>query len=102
MKNAIITELVTFKALEAVTDEQLISKADSLNDFQKKQDGFLDAELVKDVKENEWYLIYHYENMEKVKAIGEKLRNSKEFGEFIHLVIPGSLSITFYHKLRKW
>ncbi len=98
----IITEFVKFKVLETTTDEQLISKTDILNEFQKQQDGFIDAELVKDVKESEWYLIYHYDNMEKVKAIGEKMRNSKVFDEFTPYTVPGSLSVTFYQQLKKW
>jgi len=98
----IITELVKFKVLETTTDEQLISKADILNDFQKKQDGFIDAELVKDIKEGEWYFVYHYESMEKVKAIGERMRSSRVFEEFTPLTAPGSLGVTFYHQLKKW
>ena len=102
MKDTIITEFVKFKVLETTTDEQLILKADILNDFQKKQDGFIDAELVKDTEENAWYFIYHYENMEKVKAIGEKMRNCKEFDEFKTLFVPGSIGVTFYPQLREW
>ena len=82
--------------------KQLISKADILNDFQKKQDGFIDAELVKGIKETEWYFVYHYENLEKVKAIGEKMRNSKVFDEFTPLTVPGSPSVTFYQQLKEW
>ena len=102
MKNSIITEFVSFKVLETTTDEQLMAKADFLNDFQKKQDGFIDAELVKDVKENEWRFVYHYESMEKVKVIGEKMRSSKIFDGFTPITVPGSLSVTFYNHLRKW
>ena len=102
MKDTMITEFVKIQALETTTDEQLIAKADLLNDFQKKQDGFIDAELVKDVRENAWYIIYHYENMEKVKVIGENLRKSKEFAEFVPLLVPGSLNVSFYHQVRKW
>jgi hypothetical protein len=102
MKNAIITEFVDFKVLETTTEEQLIGKADILNDFQKKQDGFIDVELVKNINENSWCFIYHFENMEKVKAIGEKMRNSKIFDEFTPLVVPGSLSVTFHQPLKKW
>ena len=98
----IITEFVKFKTLETTTDEQLLLKADILNDFQKKQDGFINAELVKGVKESEWYLVYHYENMEKLKVIGEKMRSSKVFDEFIPLTVPGSLGVTFYQQLKKW
>ena len=99
MKAKMITELVNFKALETTTDEQLVLKVELLNEFQKKQDGFMDAELLKDVKGNAWCIIYHYESFEKLQAIGEKLRASKEFDEFISLIFPESLSITFYHQV---
>ncbi len=102
MKDTIITEFVKFKALETTTDEQLTLKADIFNDFQKKQDGFINAELVKDTGENAWLFIYHYENMEKVKAIGEKLRNCKEFDELKTLFVPGSIGVTFYPQLKEW
>jgi hypothetical protein len=102
MKNAIITEFVKFQVSETTSDEQLLSKADLLNEFQQKQDGFIDAELVKDTGLNNWYIIYHYESMEKVKTIGEKMRSSKVFDEFTPLIIPGSLSVSFYRHIKKW
>ena len=102
MKTTIITELVKFKVLDTTSDEELMSKADIFNDFQKKQDGFIDTELVKDVEENSWCFIFHYENLEKIKAVGEKMRNNKAFDEVNTLIVPGSISVTFYHQLRKW
>ena len=98
-----ITEFVKFKVLETTTDEQLISKADiHINEFQKKQDGFIDTELVKNVEENAWYFIFHYENLEKIKAVGEKMRNNKAFDKLNALIVPGSICVTLYHQLRKW
>jgi hypothetical protein len=97
-----ITELVKIEVLQTTTDEQLMSKAEIINDFLKKQDGFIDAELVKAVEGNIWYFIYHIENFEKLKAVGEKLRSSKLFDEITPLIIPGSLSVTFYHQLKNW
>ncbi len=103
MKNTIITEFVKFKVLETTTNEQLLSKADiKIAGFHKKQDGFIDVELVKDVEENAWYFIFHYESLDKIKAIGEKMRKSKEFGEFIPLIVPESIKVTKYYRLRKW
>ena len=102
MKDTIITEFVKFKVPETTTDEQLIAKADIFNDFQKKQDGFINSELLKDTEENAWFFIYHYESMEKVKAIGEKMRSCNEFAEFKTLIVPGSIGVTFYPQLKKW
>lgn len=98
-----ITELVKLNLLEAAIDEQLLAKSDLLiNDFMKKQEGFIDAELVKEVGENAWTFIYHFSSTEKLKAIGEAMRKSKEFAEFITLIAPGSLSVTIHQQLRKW
>lgn len=80
----------------------IITKAEVLSDFQKGQDGYKDAELVKSVGENARCLIYHYENMEMVNVIGERMRSSKVFDEFVPFIIPGSLGVTFHHLLKKW
>lgn len=98
-----ITEFIKLNLAETVADEQMIAKSDLLiNDFMKKQDGFIDAELVKEGDKNAWSFIYHFDNIEKLKAIGEAMRKSKEFAEFITLVAPGSLSVTLHDQLRKW
>ena len=103
MKLSIITEFVRFKALETTTDEQLISTAElNVTGFHKKQDGFIDAELVKDMEEREWYFIFHYGSLEQIMAVGEKMRKSREFGEFIPLVVPQSIHATFYNHFKKW
>jgi hypothetical protein len=97
-----ITEFVKFKVLETTTEEELLKKADILNDFQKKQDGYINGELVKDTGENTWYFIYHYESLEKVKAIGEKLRSNKIFDEFTPVTVPGSVSVSFNQQVKTW
>ncbi len=97
-----ITELVKFKALETTTEDQLISKAELLMDFQKQQDGYIDCELVKSVEENGWYFIYHYESLEKVKVNGEKLRKNPAFERLMQLLIPESVHVSFYNKVKTW
>jgi len=103
MKNTMITEFVNFKALETTTDEQLLSKADIfINGFLKMQDGFVDAELVKDGEGDAPCFIIHYESFEKVKAIVAKMGNCKEFDEFKTVIVPGSIGVTFHQNLRTW
>jgi len=102
MKTTTITELLKIEVLPATTAEQLLSKANLINEFLQKQDGFIDAELVKAVEGNIWYFIYHIENMEKLRVVGEKLRNSKLFDEIIPLIVPGSMSVTFYAQQKTW
>jgi hypothetical protein len=102
MKTTTITEFVKIEALQTTTDEQLLATADVINSFLQKQDGFIDAGLIRAVAGNTWYFIYHIENMEKVKAVGEKLRSSKLFDEITPLIVPGSLSVTFYSNVKNW
>lgn len=102
MKNAIVTELLKVEAKQTTTIDQLTAKADIINDFLRNQDGFIDAELVKAVEGNIWYFIYHIENFEKLKVVGEKLRSSKLFDEITPLIIPGSMNVTFFSQVKKW
>lgn len=102
MKTSIITEFVKIEVLQTTTLEQLMEKADIVNDFLQKQDGFIDAELVKAVDSKVWYFIYYIESMEKLKAVGEKLRSSKMFDHITPLIVPGSLSVSFFEQTKKW
>jgi hypothetical protein len=102
MKNTIITEFVKIEALQTTTNEQIQSKANVINHFLQKQDGFIDAELVKAIEGNTWHFIYHIENFEKLKVIGEKMRSNKMFDEITPLIVPGSLSVSFYLQLKSW
>lgn len=103
MKNTIITEFVRFQAIDSSTNDQLLSAGGTLiSDFMKKQDGYINAELVKDIQENAWCFIIRYESMEKVKALVEKLRSSIEFEEFKKCVVPGSINVSFNLQLNKW
>lgn len=99
MKTTIITEFVKIEALQTTTDEQLLAKADLINDFLQKQDGFIDCELVKAMEGNIWFFIYHIENMEKLRAVGEKLRSNKLFDELNPLITAGSMNFHFSGRL---
>ena len=86
METKTITELLKFETLETTTAEQVLEK----------------AELIKALEGNIWYFIYHIESMEKLKAVGEKLRSSKMFDHITPLIVPGSLSVSFFEQTKKW
>jgi hypothetical protein len=102
MKTTVITELLRIELLPTTTEEQLLEKAGVINAFIRKQDGFIDAELIKAVEGNTWYFIYHIENFEKLKEVGARIRSSKLFDEITPLIVPGSLTVTFYQQQEKW
>lgn len=102
MKSNVITELLKIEALPGTTTEQVVEKADVINSFISQQDGFIDSELVRAVEGNTWYFIYHIENIEKLKAVGEKIRNQGLFGEIFPLIEPDSMKVSFYQKVKTW
>ena len=57
---------------------------------------------MKDVDKNDWSFIFHYESLEKIKIISEKMRLSDEFKNFRTYIIPGSIRVTVYHQLKNW
>jgi hypothetical protein len=102
MKNTMITELVRIEVLPSTTELQVITTANLINDFLRNQDGFIDCELVKAITGNTWYFIYHIENIEKLKAVGEKLRSNKLFDELSPVIESGSMNFSFFNQVRKW
>jgi hypothetical protein len=102
MKSTVITELLKIEALPGTTTEQVVEQADLINSFISRQDGFIDCELVKAVEGNTWYFIYHIVNIEKLKAVGEKIRSNRVFGEIMPLIDPDSMKVTFYQTIKSW
>lgn len=102
MKSNVITELLKIEALPGTTPEQVVEKADFINAFISGQDGFIDSELIRAVEGNTWYFIYHIENMEKLKAVGEKIRSIRLFGELMPLIEPDSMKVSFFRKMKSW
>jgi hypothetical protein len=102
MKNTVITEFVKIDVLQSVTDEQLAANADVINGFLQNQDGFIDSELVKALEGNTWYMVYHIESLEKLKVVGEKIRSIKLFDELTPLIVPGSMCVSFFNRIKCW
>lgn len=100
MKETKITEFVEISLPETTTVEQFTEKAENFANFLKKQDGYIDGEMVKAPEGNNWRFVFHFENMEKVKAIGDKMRASSEFAGF-KSVIAG-FGVSFFEQVRKW
>jgi uncharacterized protein YxjI len=100
MKKTTITEFVEISLPETTTVEQFTEKAENFANFLKKQDGYIDGEMVQALEGNTWRFVFHFENMEKVKAIGEKMRAGSEFAEF-KSVIAG-FGVTFFRQVKQW
>jgi hypothetical protein len=102
MKAKEITEFIRIEVMPSTTDDLLLSKADVINEFLQKQDGFIDAELVKSIEGNVWYFIFHLEDFEKVKAVREKIRDVKLFDDLISLIQPNRMEVSFFNQFKRW
>ncbi len=103
MENKTITEIVTFQIKLGVAEENTIEIIDDVvNNFHKKQEGFINGELVKGEKENEWSMIYHYQSMENIKAVGEKIAQGTEMDKFKEIVMPESVKLQFLKQILSW
>ncbi len=100
MKTTMITEFVEIRLPETLTVEQFTEKAENFANFLKKQDGYIDGEMTQALEGNAWRFVFHFENMEKVKAIGEKMRAGSEFAEFKSVI--GSFGVSFFRLVLKW
>ena len=99
MKNSVITEIVKFSIPGTTSEEELKANVNQLNEFQERMDGYINAELVKNISEDTWRIIYHYTSFEQVKIIGQKLKSSGEFRDFMQQIIPESLEISFHNQV---
>ena len=100
MKETRITEFVEISLPETTTVKQFTEKAENFVSFLKKQEGFIDGEMVQALEGNAWRFVFHFENMEIVKAVGEKMRAGSEFTEFTSVI--GSFGVSFFQQVRKW
>ena len=100
VKETRITEFVEISLPETTTVEQFTEKAENFVAFLQKQEGYIDGEMVRAPESNNWRFIFHFESMEKVKAIGEKMRAGSEFAEFKSVI--GSFSVSFFKQIQKW
>jgi hypothetical protein len=100
MKETMITEFVEISLPETTTVEQFTEKAENFANFLKKHDGYIDGEMTHSLENNVSRFVFHFENMEKVKAIGEKMRASNEFAEFKSVI--ADFGVSFFKQARKW
>ena len=98
-----ITELIVFELKKGIAKNQVVNQANKMvNDFHKKQDGYVDMELICDPSEDQWKMIIHYETMEDIEKVKLNIPNSKAIKDFTALVLPESLKVSFYDQLQKW
>ena len=99
----IITEIVTMKIIDKITNEEFINIVDYLEkNFHSKQPGFIDTELLFNDKSNEWIMIQHWDTINHLKAASTKIFNDSEASVFVKCIDPKNIKMTILPQLKKW
>jgi hypothetical protein len=98
-----ITELIAFEKRNEISSNELIDVAEKVvTNFHKKQDGYVDMELIKESSGRLWKMIVHYQTMEDIEKVKINIPQSKVIKEFTQLVIPESMDVSFFEQQQKW
>ena len=102
-QNEIATEIVNFKTINGISDNELIKIINNLDtNFLSKTKGYIDTELIKGNEEQTWIIIIHWRTMvEGNKAIKE-FANSPLTAEYRNVLDPKSVSFHFTEQIQTW
>ncbi len=100
---SIVTEIVTFKAAEGISDEEFIRIVDGLEkEFHSLQPGFIDTELLLDKSAGEWIMIQHWDSRENQKSASAKIFKADAAGVFVGSIIPGTVKMRILPQIKTW
>jgi len=101
----VAVEWAPFIKASDVSDEQLIAKADVVNnDFLIKQKGFIKRELIKK-NNNEYADVIYWETKNDAVSAGEKVSTCVKCGEYFQLMNMGEKAgegFAHYTIIRSW
>lgn len=98
-----ITEIVTMKIVEGISNEEFINIVDDLeNNYHSKQTGFIDTELLFNDKCNEWIMIQHWDTIVHLTDASKKMFNDKKASRFVKSLDAKTVKMTMLPQLKKW
>lgn len=99
----IITEIVNLKTINGITDEEFIQIVDELEcEFHSKQGGFIDSELVKTDKADNWMIIQHWKSKEEASLASKKMFEEKITERFRNALDPQNVKIMLLPQIKSW
>lgn len=99
----IVTEIINFEIIENVSEEEFVEIVDKLDkDFNVKQKGYIDTELLYLKDENRWALIEHWENIEDFKSASSNMFKEESTKRFREVLKQKSIKISVYQQKNIW
>ncbi len=102
MDKNIVTEIVSFEIHEAVSPENFIQIAHTLETaFHMHQPGYIDSELVKGPA-NSWTMIMHWASLHEVRTASKLMMKSPLTEKFRQAIIPATVKMGYLEQVGKW
>lgn len=99
----IITEIVTFKIIEDLSEGDFINIVEELEaNFHSLQKGFIDTELLQDKSNNEWIILQHWDSSENLHAASKKMFIDEKASVFVKSLIPQSVKMRIVSQIKTW
>ncbi len=89
----IVTEIVSFKTISGISDNELIKIINNLNtNFLSKTECYIDTELIKGKEKQTWTIIIHWRTMTEATEAIKEFSNSPLTEEYRNVLNPKSVS----------
>lgn len=103
MDNTIVTEIVEFKIIPSITDEEVLKIVNALEEnFHSQQRGFIDTELLKGKETGQWLMIQHWKSMDDVKETVKMMMKVPITEEFRQAIDPRSVKMSLLEQVKTW
>ena len=101
--NEKVTEIVSFKTINGISDSELISIINNLNtNFLSKTKSYIDTELIKGKEEQSWTIIIHWRTMAEATEAIMEFTKSPLTEEYRNAIDPKSVSFHYTDQIKTW
>ena len=102
-QNEIATEIVNFKTINGISDNELIKIINNLDtNFLSKTKSYIDTELIKGKEEQSWTIIIHWRSMAEATEALMEFAKSPLTEEYRKILDPKSVSFHFTDQIWTW
>jgi antibiotic biosynthesis monooxygenase (ABM) superfamily enzyme len=99
----IVTEIVTMRTMAGIGKERCICVVDGLEkNFHSKLPGFIDSELLRDEKNDEWIMIQHWDGLDNLRSASKKMFNNPVTESFVQAVDPKAVKMIILPQVGAW
>jgi heme-degrading monooxygenase HmoA len=102
VNKGLIVELAQFKLADGVDEQSFLRAADAVQeDFLRKQDGYIDRELLKG-EDNQWLDILHWSSLEEAQQASEAMLQAPSAAGFMQAIDPTSVKMMHLETVKAW